>query len=108
MPLAVGCTNEEKLPITCTPLSAGGKPASFDGPIRVTVQSGDGTVEQDPATPNVFMAVSGDALADTVYLVEGDADLGAGQTEISDTVTLTVGSASAVSFGMTAGAAVPK
>jgi hypothetical protein len=80
----------------------------IDGALTVTVQSGSGTVVQDPATPLVFTARSGDTAGDTVYLVSADADLGAGVVTISDTVTLTVTSAAAASFGLTAGAAQPK
>lgn len=108
MPLAIACTNEEKVPVTATPLTSRGRPAQIEGALTVTVQSGDGTVEQDPATPLVFKAVSGDLLADTVYLVEADADLGAGVVSISDTVTLTVGSATATSLSFSSGAAEPK
>lgn len=106
--LNIACTNEEKVPVTATPVTASGKPAKFDGALRVTVQSGDGTMEQDAATPNVFNAVSGDAPGTTVYLVEGDADLGEGTTLIQDTVTLEVAGANAASFGLAAGAPVAK
>lgn len=108
MPLAIACTSEEQIPITASPVTASGKPAPVDGALVVTVQSGTGTFTQDAAAPLVFKAVSGDDPGDTVYLVEADADLGAGVTTISDLVTLTVTSASAVSFGLTAGAAEPK
>lgn len=108
MPLTVACTNEQKITITAAPKTATGKPASLDGPLTITVQSGDGLVEQDPATPLQFKAVSGDALGDTVYLVEGDADLGAGVETISDLVTLTVSSAKAANFGLVVGPVEPK
>lgn len=108
MALAIACTNEEQIPVTASPVTANGAPAQVDGPLRVTVQSGDGTVVQDPATPLIFTARSGAAAGDTVYLVEADADLGTGVTLISDLVTLTVTSATAASFGLTAGAVEPK
>ena len=108
MPLAIACTDEEKVAVTATPLTSKGKPAKIDGALKVTIQSGDGTVEQDAASPLSFNAVSGDLLADTVYLVEADADLGAGVVTVSDTVTLTVGSATAASLGFTSSAPVPK
>lgn len=106
--IAATCTTEQKVPITATPTTAAGHPASFDGALRVTVQSGDGTVEQDPATPNSFNAVSGNAPGTTVFLVEADVDLGAGVQLIQDTVELTVVNALATNFGLTAGAAIPK
>lgn len=108
MPLAIACTNEEQIPVTAAPLTAAGHPAPVDGALRVTVLSGDGTVLQDPATPLVFRAVSGNSAGDTEYLVEADADLGAGVRTISDRVTLTVTSAEAASLGFTAGPAEPK
>lgn len=108
MPLSLACTNEEKVPVTASPLTASGRPAKFDGALRVTVQSGDGTVEQDPATPNSFNAVSGDAPGETNYLVEADVDLGDGVTLIQDTVSLVVSGAQAANFGLVAGTPVPK
>jgi hypothetical protein len=108
MPLNVACTNEQMVPITAAPTSQSGNPAPIDGALRVTVQSGDGSVVQDPATPLTFMAVSGAALGDTVFLVEADADMGAGSQTIQDLVTLSVTGAVAANFGFTAGAPVPK
>lgn len=108
MPLEIACSNEEKVPVTATPRSASGKPAQLDGPLIVTVQSGTGTVEQDAAKPNEFFAVSGDEPGDTVFLVEGDADLGEGVSHIQDLVTLTVTNALAENFGLSAGTPVPK
>lgn len=106
--LNIASTNEEKVTVIATPLTGQGRPAQVDGPLRVTVQSGSGTVEQDPAKPLEFKAVSGDAPGETVYLVEADADLGAGVTLISDTVVYAVAGAQAASFGLSAGAVEPK
>lgn len=113
----VACTNEEKIAVTVTPLTPGGQPAQIDGPLVITVQSGDGGFEQDSAFPLVFKAVSGTAVADplvpgsgeTLYLVEGDANRDPNvKRMISDVVRLTVSSADAGSFGFSAGAAEPK
>lgn len=106
--LNVTSTNEEKVPITAAPLTKGGHPAKIDGALKVTVQSGNGTFEQDPATPLSFTVVSGDDPGQTVYLVEADVDLGEGVTNIQDTVTYDVVGAQAQSFGLSAGAAIPK
>jgi len=106
--LGIACTTEEQITITAAPQTAGGKPAKFDGALRVSVSSGDGTVIQDAATPNSFTAVSGDAPGTTVYLVEADVDLGAGVTLIQETVELEVSGVNAASFGLTAGAPTPK
>ncbi len=108
MPATAACSNEEKIPVTAAPVTASGAPAQIDGALTVTVQSGDGTVEQDAATPLSFNAVSGAGPGDTVYLVEADADLGAGVVTLQDTFTLAVTSATAASFGLSAGAAIPK
>jgi hypothetical protein len=106
--LEIACTNEEKVPVTATPKTATGRAAQFDGALRITVQSGDGTFEQDAATPNSFNAISGDAPGETSYLVEGDADLGAGVVLVQDTVVLTVSGANATSFGLTGGTPIAK
>jgi len=106
--LSVACTNAEKVTVTATPVTATGRPARFDGALKVSVQSGSGSVEQDPATPNSFKAVSGDDPGTTVYLVEADVDLGTGITNISDTVELTVTGENAAAFGLAAGVVEPK
>lgn len=107
--IEVTCTNEEKVPITAAPVTTSGAPANVDGALRVTVQSGDGTVEQDPNNPLSFFAVSGNNAGVTVFLVQADADLDEGEEAlIQDTVELTVTSAAAASFGLTAGAPVAK
>lgn len=106
--IAASCTTEQKVPVTANPTTAAGQPASFDGALRVTVQSGDGTIEQDPATPLSFNAVAGSAPGDTTFLVEADVDLGAGVQLIQDTVVLTVTNPLAANFGLQVGAAIPK
>ncbi len=108
MPAIGACSNEEMIPVTAAPVTSSGAPAQIDGALTVTVQSGDGSVLQDPGSPLSFNAVSGSAPGDTVYLVEADADLGAGVVTLQDTFTLTVTSATAASFGLSVGAAVPK
>lgn len=106
--LNIACTTDQKVPVTASPLTASGKAAQIDGALTVTVQSGAGSVEQDAATPLSFNAISGDVPGDTVYLVEGDADLGAGVVTIQDIVTLTVSGANAASFGLVGGVPVAK
>lgn len=103
MPLDISCTNDEKVPVTATPRSASGRPAPVDGALRVSVLSGEGTVEQTPEEPLKFYCVSGDNMGDTMFLVEADADLGEGLVLIQDTVTLTVTSATAQSLTMQVG-----
>lgn len=107
--LNVACTNEQKVVgNSAQPKTAGGNAAQIDGALRITVQSGDGTFAQDPAAPLNFDLISGNALGDTVYLIEADADLGAGTELIQELATLTVSGAKAASFGLVAGNVVPK
>lgn len=108
MPLAIASTNEEQVPVTAAPVTASGKPAQVDGALTITVQSGEGTFSQDAGEPLTFRAVSGDNPGTTVYLVEADADLGAGVVPISDTVTYEVAGAQAASFGLSSGPVEPK
>jgi hypothetical protein len=106
--LQVACNNDQKVTVIASPQSTGGRPAQIDGALRVSVQSGNGTVEQDAATPLQFKAVSGDTPGVTTYLVEADADLGEGVVLIQDIVELNVTSAQAANFGLAAGAVEPK
>ena len=108
MPLSIACTNEQQVPVTASPQTSSGRPAPIDGALRISVVSGDGTFLQDPATPLVFKAVSGDNPGDTIYLVEADADMGGTEALIQDLVTLTVTSAVAANFGFVAGPAENK
>jgi hypothetical protein len=112
-PLDLSCTNEEKVPFSVKPKTAGGKPASIDGAVRFTRTSGDGTIEEVGDGVN-FFAVSGDAPGGSAWLVEVDADLtpdqpdGSGIKLIQDTIGLNVIGAQAASVGLESGAPVPK
>jgi hypothetical protein len=100
--LSVSCNNRQKITITATP------DGPIDGALRVSVTEGDGTVEQDPATPLSFKAVSGTIAGQTKYLVEADVRAGADESLISEVVELTVSAAEAKSLGMAAGAVEDK
>ena len=107
MPFTGTCNNEQKITgLHVSYATASGNPAAVDGPSRFSVQSGDGTVV--PLGDHDFEAVSGAALADTVILIEADADLGAGVRTIQDTYTLTVTGVEAASLGVSGGTVVPK
>lgn len=111
MPLSVACTTEEKVPITANPQTAQGHAATIDGALTVEVLTGDGTFEQDPASPNMFFAVSGAGPGLTSYRISADANMQPGVdqvTTIQDTVDLTVQGANAAGFGLSAGTPVPK
>jgi hypothetical protein len=108
MALQIASTNEQKVKVTASPVTSSGGPAQVDGALTITVQSGDGTFTQDAADPLSFYAVSGEAPGTTVYLVEADADLGAGVVLIQDNVEYVVSGAQAASFGLVAGQPEPK
>lgn len=109
MPFEVTCTNEQKKTVFVTPKTDTGRPAVIQsGSLQISVQSGDGSFEFDPTNPGMFKAVSGELLADTVYLLKADADVSDTVSEISDTVTLHVTSAQAKNFGFTEGPAEAK
>ena len=101
-------TNEQEIDVTSTPHTASDRPATLDGPLRVSVLSGDSTFRQDASTPNMVTLVSSDTPGDTSFLVEGDADLGEGVRLIQDVVVLSVAGAEAEALGLVASAARPK
>ena len=106
--LDIASTNEEEADVVANPTTGSGKPATFDGPLRVTLQSGDATFRQDPATPNTVTFVSG-APGVSEFLVEGDADRDPGEERLlQEVVRYTVSGAEAEAFGLSAGAVRPK
>lgn len=100
--LELACNNRQKVTVTASP------DGPLDGALRVSVTAGDGTVEQDPATPNTFKAVSGTIAGETRYLVQGDTRAGVDENLIEEEVVLTVSAAEATGFGLVAGAVEPK
>lgn len=106
--LSVAITNEQKVKITAAPRTASGRAAQVDGALRVSVQSGDVTIESSAGEPLSFFAISGDDPGTSVLLVEADADLGSGEVLIADTVEVVVSGAQAENFGLVAGLAEPK
>jgi hypothetical protein len=109
MPLSLTCTTEEKIHVKLTPTTQSGKPAAVDGAPKWTVVSGAGTVVPDADGLGAFL-LSTDEVdgVDTVFMVDADADLGPGVTDIQDTITLTTTNAQAKSLGLTADPAVSK
>lgn len=104
---SVSITNEQQVVVTLTPKTDKGKPAKLDGVPTWTVQSGDSVVTpSDDGLSATF--VSSDTPGDTVVLVEADADLGAGVTPISESITLTVSSATATNLGVSVGTPTDK
>lgn len=102
MPSELSCSNEEKIRVTISALTKGKKPAKFDGAPKLTVTSGDATVAADDTDPNAFFLVSGDLPGDSTFLIDGDADLGDGVTDVQDTILLHVLGAQAAAVGVVA------
>ena len=109
MPLKLAITSEEKIHVKLTHVTSNGNPATVDGAPVWSVVSGNGTVVPDADGLGAFL-VSTDTVdgIDTVFMVDADADLGPGKTDIQDTITLTTTNAQAAGLGLTADAAVPK
>jgi len=105
--LELACTNEEKVHISLTPVTPGGKPIAVEN-FNVSVQSGDGTFEVDLDGAFGFWVLSGAAAGDTAYAVNADADLGEGVQNVADFITLRVHGAQAAALGMVAEAPVLK
>jgi len=107
MPLEVQTTVEEQILVTVHPKTNAGRPAEIDGPIRVSVISGDGTFEVQPDGRS-YQSISTDTPGDTSLLVEADADLGEGNVLIQDTTIHHSIGANATNLGQEAGAITPK
>lgn len=105
--LELSITNEQKVQVTLTPVTATGKPAPVDGVPTWVVASGDATVDVAADGLSAFL-ISGDNPGQSSIVVSADADLGAGVETISDSITLTVEGAKAISLGLTASAPVAK
>jgi len=105
--LELTITNEQKVQVTLFPVTEGGDPAKLDGAPAWSVVSGDSTVEPAEDGMSAFL-VSADDPGDTDFMVEADADLGAGVQTISDIVRLHVAGAQAKNLGLSAGTPVLK
>lgn len=103
MALDLTCTNEEQIRVVANPSTSTGNPAQLDGPLRVSVISGDGSAVPGDS-PNEVILRSGIAEGPTVFVIEGDADLGPGERLVPETVTLNVTAAAATNLGLSAGA----
>jgi len=107
MPAEVTITTEQKVNVVLKPVTATGKPALLDGAPKWSVVSGNGTVVVAPDGLSADL-VSSDTPGDTTYLIDGDADLGAGVIDLQDTVLCHVLGANAANLGVTVGVPVPK
>lgn len=104
MPLEISITNEQKIRVTLTPVTATGKPAQLDPNNKPTweIVTGSSTLAVEPDGLSAFL-ISGDNPGDSQILIKADADLGDGIVEISDVITLKVIGALAASLGLTVG-----
>lgn len=100
-------TNEQKVKVSLTPVTATGKPATLDGVPKWTVQSGSAEVQVAPDGLSATL-VSPDSPGDSEILVEADADLGEGVETISDVIKLSVEGARATNLGLTVSTPEPK
>ena len=105
--MELNVTNEEKILVSCNPVTLAGNPVTLDGTIVVSLQSGDGNFEVQPDGKSVFL-ISGLLPGDSTFIIQADADLGEGVENISDVIVLHVAGAKAASFGLVAGTPVLK
>lgn len=105
MPLELTITNEQKVHVRINPKSPAGQPAKLDpnNPPKWSAISGDSLVVADPDGLGATLT-SSDTPGDSVFLVDGDADLGDGVVQVQDTITLHVQGANAASLGLAADA----
>src|SRR5262245_22912901 len=104
MPIEVSMSTEEKVRLAITPLTAGGQPATVDGPAQWTVE---GTCTVQPIDDTSAWVLSG-AMGDSTISVGVDADLGTGTQPIGDTCLVHVSNPMAASVGLAADAPVLK
>lgn len=104
--LNLNLTNEQKVLVTVTPKTAGGRPASLDGPVQFTVREGNCTIEA--VDDRSCKIVSSDEPGLSVIDVTADADLGEGVVEIADEITVSVAGAQASDLGLSIGTPEPK
>ena len=106
MPAEVNLTQEQKVKVTLSPVTATGGPATLDGEPEWTVESGDCTVKPEPGGLSAYIHC-GETIGLSVIKVAADADLGAGVRTIEDLVNVNVTNAEAAALGITVGAPEP-
>jgi anti-anti-sigma regulatory factor len=102
--LQITSTNEEKVPVSITPLTAAGNPAAVEN-VSWVVTEGDATVVVIDSTNVEIVSGSGGL---SKISVSADADLGEGVVLISDEIEYFVTAAQASTLGFAAGAPVLK
>jgi len=101
MPLDLACNETQRILVTVTPTKPNGSPGSIEGPVRVTVESGGAAITMVDDL-NFYVRAAGQAGPSSI-LVQADADLGAGEVLIQDTIALNVTAELASIFGLSAG-----
>jgi hypothetical protein len=101
MPSEVTLSTEQKVLIVAEPVTEAGNPAPIDGAVAFAVTSGTCTIQAVDGTS--AYVVSGNAPGDSLITMTCDADLGAGITTVTDTLTAHVVSATAASLDVTVG-----
>ena len=95
-------TNEQKVSITVSPVTASGKPAKIDGqPLWTSSNTQAVTLEVAPDGLSAFAI--GVAAGVSTITIAADSDLGAGVVQISNSVDITVTNAPAASLTITVG-----
>jgi hypothetical protein len=94
-----GCTTEEKVLVTISPVTEAGAPVTPVNGITISVTSGDGSFEIVDNTS--FYLVSGSLVGDTQYAISAEFDPdGDGTTEsLADSIVLHVGQPKVTGFG---------
>lgn len=105
--MLITITNEEKIQVVLSPVTAAGNPATVDGAPTWQVTEGDATLEVSADGLSAFL-ISGAPEVNSKIVVTADADLGEGVVNISDTIDLAVVQASASTLGLVAGTPVLK
>jgi hypothetical protein len=105
MPIEVSISTEEKVRLAVTPLTAGGQPATVDGPAQWSV-AGACTVE--PIDDTSAWILAGSTMGDSTVTVGCDADLGEGVVPLGDTCLVHVSNPMAANLGLSADAPVMK
>lgn len=106
-------TTEQKVPVIINPTTAGGKPSTVEG-TTVAVTGGNATFaaatdDEKAATAGLLgFVVSEDVAGVSDFLVTGDAQIGDGEQDITDTIHYIYTSPNAAKLGLSAGVAVPK
>lgn len=93
---------KEQVRIQVSPVDPDGKPADIEAGSLTPVSAGPGTavVDTNPAKPNSILCISDDVGQQTVT-VTGDADLGAGVEDLTDSGIIDWVHPKATSLGMT-------